>query len=203
MNIVLDIDDRATPRLAKRMALLARPRPILAAAGKAVEVALKEHFARKEAQPNKMGWPKTHFWGRRIRPATQLVRASDTEAVVSVSDPALAMRLRGGTIRPKEGKYLAIPARAEAYGRSPKTFDDLHFVPTGNGRGYLARNLQTSARIGKDGKVRRGGLSGGEAMYWLVRHVRQQADPSALPRHRDLEAAAARAALAALRRIAA
>ena len=46
----------------------------------------------------------------------------------------------GMVIKPKNGKYLTIPATKEAKGKSARDFPNLFFVPTSNGNGLLARN---------------------------------------------------------------
>lgn len=48
----------------------------------------------------------------------------------------------GATIKPKNGKYLALPT-PHAKGKRPKDFPDLHFVPVRNGQmGLLVRETQ-------------------------------------------------------------
>ncbi|MCM3413525.1 hypothetical protein [Metabacillus litoralis] len=62
----------------------------------------------------------------------------------------------GMTIKPKNGKYLTIPANREAKGKRAREFSDLYFLPTDNGNGLLVRNK------GKD-RI--------EVMYVLVKSV--------------------------------
>lgn len=184
--IEIEIKDLASPQIAKLAGALKSPRPLLAAAGKRVEVDLRAHFLRRNAQGNRQGWPRTNFWNR-IRKSTALDHVNDQEAVVSVSDPAINQKLHGGTITPKRGKYLAIPARAEAYGHSPRDFDDLEFIPTARG-GMLVQRVQSLLRRGKKG-FRSGGKPGGGTFFFLVKSVTQAADPEALPPREDLDAA--------------
>ncbi len=67
----------------------------------------------------------------------------------------------GATIKPKKGKYLAIPLtkQAEAAG-SPRAFSDLRFVNAKNGNLLMVRD-----------KKKRGGKTESEAMYLLVESV--------------------------------
>ena len=67
----------------------------------------------------------------------------------------------GATIKPKKGKYLAIPLtkQAEAAG-SPRAFSDLRFVNAKNGNLLMVRD-----------KKKRGGKTESEAMYLLVKSV--------------------------------
>lgn len=74
-----------------------------------------------------------------------LSRTDDNQASVLVGDHRFGQKVFGGTIRPKIAKWLAIPARAEAHGRRPKTFTmatgiGLHFVLTGPDSAMLVEN---------------------------------------------------------------
>lgn len=160
-------------------------KPLNAALGKRVEVGLRAHFEVRNAGGNKQGWKPTQFWNR-IRTATAFAGADEKSARVVIDDPAINQKIFGGTITPKEGKYLAIPAIAEAYGHSPKIFDFLQFRPGRNG-GALVESERTHIKIGrkkKDGtqSVKNAGEGwGGRVWYWLVKSVTQHADPNALP----------------------
>lgn len=45
----------------------------------------------------------------------------------------------GATIKPKKGKYLAVPAHPAAKGKSPREWSDLHFKPNKKGGGTLSQ----------------------------------------------------------------
>ena len=67
----------------------------------------------------------------------------------------------GATIKPKKGKYLAIPLTKEAQAAgSPRAFSDLRFVNAKGGRLLMVRD-----------KKKRGGKTESEAMYLLVKSV--------------------------------
>ena len=67
----------------------------------------------------------------------------------------------GATIRPKKGKYLAIPLTKEAQAAgSPRAFSDLYFVNAKDGKVLMVRD-----------KKKRGGKTESEAMYLLVKSV--------------------------------
>lgn len=67
----------------------------------------------------------------------------------------------GATIKPKKGKYLAIPLTKEAQAAgSPRAFSDLRFVNAKNGNLLMVRD-----------KKKRGGKTESEAMYLLVKSV--------------------------------
>lgn len=166
IQINLNLKDSARPTIAAIADGLKNRRGLHAVLGKRTELELRDHFARREQSPNKRGWPKQHFWSR-IRKATAFLSADDSGATVRVSDPALAQKIHGGTITPKEGKYLTLPAIAAAYGRSPRLNKSLRPMVRYQGGQRRAVALQDK----KSGTV----------WYWLVKSVTQQADPHALP----------------------
>jgi hypothetical protein len=84
-------------------------------------------------------------------------------------------------------KWLSIPARAEAYGKSPRLFDDLVFVLLGPDKAILVESDRSEIKIGKRG-VKVMGSRGGLVMYWLRRKVTQSKDPKALPSRQTMEA---------------
>lgn len=154
-------------------------RGFMAALGKRGERELRAHFAKREREPNKSGWPKQHFWARRIRANTVLTEVSANLAVIDIAAPEFRMKLHGGTITPKEAKFLAIPARREAAGKSPRSFGNLRFVPTRRG-GLLVANAGFQGPLQR-GIKRIGSRQDGIVYYFLVKSVTQRADPHALP----------------------
>ena len=164
--------DEATPALQSLSLCLApaRRRPFCTVLGRKLEGIYRAWFRSRDSDsPNRMGWPRQHFWSR-IAKATAFdpSQTTDARAVVVISDPAIGMKVTGGTIRAKQAKFLAIPLRPEAYGVRPsaRTIPGIFFVRSkGANGGFLA------AREGKALRV-----------YWrLVAKVTQQADPRALP----------------------
>ncbi|ACB76701.1 hypothetical protein [Opitutus terrae] len=144
-----------------------RRKPLMTAVGRRVERLLRRHFTARDAEGNKRGWPRSHFWSR-IRRATAFAGANDVAAKISISDPALAMKVHGGKIYPTAGRQnLALPLRPEAkIAGSPraKLIPGL-FVLVGPGRAWLARREDRALRL----------------YYKLVKSVTQTADPRALP----------------------
>jgi hypothetical protein len=113
-------------------------------------------------------------------------------AIVTISSPEFVHRLKGGTIRPKRAKTLAIPANAEAYrAGSPREADkdQLDDLPLhqGNLVGALIRRFQTIIRKTKKGfkAVRE---VGGEVWFWLVRSVTTKPHPNEAPNRAALNA---------------
>ncbi len=142
---------------------------------------------------NAMGAPSSGFWQRMIDGTVAL---STEEAAIVRMPREIAQRFYGGPISPIAGKYLAIPARTEAYNKSPRQFDDLRFVPLGPGRGMLVQRAQTQLTPFKSGK-RKGQIksveeTGGGVFYWLVSGVTQRPNPRVLPANEVLGAAALR-----------
>ncbi len=132
---------------------------------------------------NKMGGKTTNFWKGAAR--STHFKPDDKGVAVITSQQGVLQRLRGGVIRAVHAKFLAIPARAEAYGKSPRDFDNLHFVPTRSG-GMLVESDATKVKLGrkkKDGSrtVTNLGTTGGGVMFWLRKSVNQIADPNVIP----------------------
>jgi hypothetical protein len=174
------------------------------AAARGVQAETKDFYAGLEqTRPNKQGWPRQHFWAAVRRSVNQPVVNSPTEATVSIADPNILQRIRGGYIRPLGHKYLTLPATAEAYGKRAREFHNLRFGFAENKFGNLAPALvENSAqrvafgRRRKDNtrKVTPGEEVGGKAFFWLVKQVYQQADPTAMPTQAQLQVAAVKGA---------
>lgn len=192
---MIDIDvrvdaDEVHANLDRLVDLISGPRrkALMLVIGRGMQNDLHRYFRRKNLQPNKRGWRKQNFWGR-IRRATSMTKATADGATITIDDPAIAAKVYGAVIRPYgPRKYLAIPAREEAYGIEPSSglIPDL-FVrrSTTTGRPYLARREE-------DGSLR--------VYYFLARKVRVPADPEALPHEDDLSYDAGQRALRWLQR---
>jgi hypothetical protein len=155
-------------------------------------------FALDGTRANKMGGERTHFYSNAAKSVHEPVSEGAT-ASFTITQIGLAQRWLGGEIRAGMGessatglatKYLAIPARAEAYGKTPGEFDDLTFIRTRNG-GALVEELQTAVSFGrkkKDGTrtVKRGETTGSLVMFWLVESVIQKEDPTVMPTEEEM-----------------
>jgi hypothetical protein len=197
MKAKIEISGTATYTLAKLSDGLTNRRPLNAAVGKRGEGELREHFRERNQEPNKKGWPKQDFWNR-IRKATALTAVDESGATIAISDPAFAGKLHDHTITPKEGKYLTLPAIAEAAGRSARTFQNLEplvrWIKGVRRAIALVERKATQVSFGgarKDGSraVKRGEGVGGKVFYWLVEKVKQKKDPRALPAREKMEKA--------------
>lgn len=182
-----------------------KPESLLRVAGRAVASFLRQWFFDLDAaRPNALGGPRTHFYAGIAR-SVQQPNVSAQRATIDIRGIGLLQRWLGGTIRAGQGissatggptKWLAIPARSEAYGKTPSEFNDLSFVPPGNGHpGMLVQNLQRRIKLGKNlrftpdlsGTTRyRSEEVGGLAMFWLVKEVNQKPDPSVMPQESQI-----------------
>lgn len=197
MKASVTISGTATYSLAKLADRLTNRRPLNAAIGKRGEVELREHFLERNQEPNKKGWPAQDFWNR-IRKSTSLASVDEAGATIAIADPAITQKIHGGDIKPKEGKYLTLPAIAAAAGRSARTFTNLEplirWIKGARRAIALVEKKATQVSFGdkrKDGSraTKRGEEVGGKVFYWLVEKVRQKKDPKALPDRSKMERA--------------
>jgi len=185
MDINIKVADGITPELKRMAREIGNPRKIMAVAGKELEIGLREHFADLNARGNKQGWPSANFWAKKVAQNTALTDISQTRAVVTVDSPEYAHKLKGGTIEPKRGRALALPANAQAYAKgSPRELDNdfLELIPIragGNLVGFLRerRHSDIATRTTRGGRV----------WYWLLKRVTHQPDREAAPDMRKLQ----------------
>jgi hypothetical protein len=196
-RITVTIKDGASYTLERIAEGLTNRRPLNAAIGKRGEVELRAHFLERNEEPNKKGWPAQNFWNR-IRKATALAAVDEAGATIAISDPAIAQKIHGGDITPKEGKYLTLPAIAAAVGRSVRTFQNLEpLIRWMNGTRRAIALVERRAsnivygRARKDGSrsVTHTSSSIGGVIFWLVEKVHQNKDPKALPSREKMERA--------------
>lgn len=178
-------------KLARVMGAARNPTAIMKAVGREAANQLKTHFRDKNrSEANRLGGPRQNFWdGVAKSVQSPVVDATGRAAMISITHPAYAQKLYGGTIRAKRGKFLTIPQTPEAYGRYPATFEretgqQLFFVKTARA-GVLARRIENA---------------GLQVEYLLTPSVNQEADPTAFPDEAELASALATRADAALQR---
>jgi len=196
MKVVIDITDLATPMLASKSALLADRVALNRAAAEGALPLFQQNFARL-AQSNQNALKHTGFWNRMLAGT----RADATnEAGIIAMPREVAQRYFGGTLTPTgDHKFLAIPARSEAVGVSPRQMDNLVFVVLGDAGPALILRTDTH-RENKSGKnkgqltpsTETGTATHGEGavMYWLRTSVDQEADETVLPPEADIQASA-------------
>lgn len=192
MSKILQISilrDDASEALAAFTSNIINRRALHAELGGHAESILQNYFSVRDREPNRRGWPSAHFW-EQIRSATSLTRVDDEGAEITIADARMNQKVYGGTIKPKESKYLALPAIAEAYDRSPRSLNNLHpiirFINGERRAIALAENLASEIKYGrlrKDGtrSVTQTASRIGTIWYWLVESVTQLKDERALP----------------------
>jgi hypothetical protein len=158
------------------------PRAVMAGVGREAANQLRRHFREKDrTQVNQLAPDRReHFW-LKVQQSVQapVVDSSGKTVTISITHPAYAQKVFGGTIHAKRVRNLAIPVEGQAYGRSPAVFEQetglkLFFLRQ-RGAGILA------AVVGR----------GIQVEYILTPSVTQAPDPTALPPLDKLETALA------------
>jgi hypothetical protein len=172
------------------------PPSLLRPAAQGVVRLLRDHFRAKHSGPRNQKWPARQGWAPRglwlqFSRATLVQSVTTTGATVAVTHPAIMQRIHGGVITPKRGRFLAIPATAQAYAAgSPRE----GATPTltlrrVEGRWALVdlprqaisiRKQRTRDRVRQLVKAGKS-YTGGTVWYWLVRKTNPAADPTAVP----------------------
>ena len=162
----------------------ARINPVFGRA--AVNVTREHLFARNTANPNKMGGPRTNFYAQAARGTHFELRPNGF--LLGINQVGIRQRWQGGTITPKQAKYLTIPANAEAYGKRARDFSNLVFGMTKKGQAFLATAQATTVARTRGinpnagySYFKPGGSQGGKIMFWLEKVVVQAPDPDVLP----------------------
>lgn len=185
-------DAQAQARLQRAVAASRNPRALLVNAGREVGRRLKAHFRDKNRnEPNKLGGKRTHFWLEVSRGVQSPVLRNPTTVVVSINHPAIAQKVRGGSIVAKRSQFLTIPVSAEAHGRTAATL--------AHEKGILLFVL--GKKDGQKGVLAELSTTRGIVVHYVLRRsVVQKADPTALPDLKMLANAAADRAEAVLQR---
>lgn len=177
--------DEVTPHLRKLLRQADTNGPLAKVLGRAGANELKKYFrARNAASPNKLGGTRTNFWTA-VRQSVQSPNILPGRIVISITHPAIAQKVYGGTISAKKAKNLAIPIHPKAHGKSPRVFTNLQFAMTGTGTKLL-------------GLRENGGLVW---LYVLKPSVYQDRDPEALPKDSTMGDALERAGNIHMRRV--
>lgn len=197
-GIAFIYQDNVTPAV-RDLAAALKPEELNPVVGQALAIVFFDHFvAKQQSGGNKLGGPRTNFYARAAQ-NTSFTVAGDY-VVISIASVGIAQRFFGGTIKPVHAKFLTIPARAESYGKRASEFKDLEILWGKNGPYALARraaSLIKPSRRNKDGirTIYREGEQGGEILFWLVKEVTQQPDPSVLPSQEDVASSVNRTVL--------
>jgi len=192
VRLQINITDQLTPHLRNFNVAVTDRAPMMQKLGEDLARALREHFRKRDSQPNRKGWPKRHFWNREGRNNTALTHYDAASATVTIASAAIAHKVKGGTVRPKRARALAIPAIAAAYKAiQPSAMDKnfLEFIPipkSGGLVGMLVERQHDTLRSTKRG-FKQGEKRGGQVWFWIVSQATHRADPKTLPPQADVE----------------
>lgn len=196
MSYDIRIKDGATPMLQELDKTL-KGGQLENAMGQGASNHIRKWFrTRNQTHPNQLGGRRTNFWAACARSTSYISRPG--MATILIAKVGFAQRLHGGPIQARNGKYLTIPANAEAYGRRARDMN-LRFGFAENKYGNLMPAL---LKIAADKRKRRKGEKAaklGDVMFWLTPRVFQRADPSVLPPAQEITDAAMRGATEYLR----
>lgn len=174
MSQIFQVYDGLTPEVRRLANVATSTRGLMYRMGKAIETEHRAHFRMRDQQPNKLGFPKRHFW-RSIQQATALSSFTERSAVVTVADFRLLHKITGGVLTAKRAKMLAIPVSPRAYKvGSPRIF---------------GKPLALIPRKGKPALLVEQRKKAWDIHYVLKRSVYQQPDPLALPPVAKVQAA--------------
>lgn len=167
-----------------------QPQPVNPAAmnqivGRSVTRLVTRHFQTYSAQhPNKLFGKRTNYVAK-MGDATSFT--ADAQGVkIGIAHEGVRLRVEGGTITPKKGKYLTIPAVAAAYGKRAREFQNLSlmFRRIGGKVRAVALAVTDFTPVGK-GTPKKGqkakSKSSGKVMFWLVRSANIPANRGLLP----------------------
>ncbi len=175
VTITAQMKDLATPGLQRLAAAVQRP-DVRKVMGRAIGNRLRRHFSRLDGErANKLGGTRTHFYGQARRGVQQPDLTSDG-LKVAINNVGIAQRYFGGTITPRNAKWLTLPVHPQAYGHRAREFGDLQFVPLEDGRRAMLMRPNPDSPTGI-----------GEVFFLLVRRVHQEPDPSVLPTSDELQ----------------
>jgi len=188
--------DSATPLLEAELAICQNSTGLHRAMGLAVVEDTSEHVSEWGlSHPNKLG-------GRRTNHFAAVAAAINPDEALQVSEESAVMTLGGesqagltrafGEVTITAGtrtagvKFLAIPARTEAYGLRPRECPvPLAFAVLPRGGPCLVevdrQKITVVSAPGKKAYIRKGKESGGGVWYWLRPSVTQPQDRSLLP----------------------
>jgi len=169
MSLTVQIHDKAVTALFRRIER-AGPTARKVVAHSAARCT-QDHFRAKNSR----------YYGRAINATTGRVQGDDV--VVSIDHTGIALRrygsggLPGGVVKPKRGKYLAIPDsdNPQAKNNAPRRIGGLHFRRNAAGNKY-----------GESGRLTD---STGRVFFWLTQAAKHEPDPSVLPTDSDFERA--------------
>lgn len=166
IQLEVSLQDQVTPRIdALNNALTAR-RSSLSDAGKKIAAAaganvVKAHFADLERSRHR-GTSPFHFYGKATRATSH--RVQNGTAVVAIDHEGIQLRRFGGTVKPRNGKYLTLPVDPVAHGRRIREF-------SGEKLNWIINKQRGTGVV----------LLAGKVLYALTQKTEHKPDPSVLP----------------------
>lgn len=105
---------------------------------------------KNQRSPDGQAWKKNRRGGQTLARTGILKRSFTTytygnTAAVGTNVPYARIHQYGGVIKPKRGKYLAIPINKKAEGNSPRDFDDTICIKAKNSL-YIVRKLDKKGK---------------------------------------------------------
>jgi len=182
LQIAITATDEATPTLRALINLGANPQPLNQRVAEHAAVLTRNHLAtlNRHTTANRLGATPTGYFEKK---ATGVEASATAEAAI-VSIPTgngqeAFARVNGPvTITAQAAKYLTIPAIAATYGRRAREFDDLKFIPFGNGVRALVQQSVEMVPGKRKAEVKK---ITNHVFYWLKPSVTLSQDRSLLP----------------------
>ena len=162
--------------------------PVREAAARGISVMLAKHFRERNKTSNKKGFPRSNYWAAAADSVTT-TPDDGTASVVSVAKEGVRLHWKGGEVRPRKGRNLAIPADASVAGIWPS-----EYAGAGGTKTFLAW-----PKGKRYGFIAESGVKPLHVLWWLKESTHHDPDPSAMPAETDMQDAALRAARSALR----
>lgn len=165
IKVVVQMGNATLPAIVRGAGNLKNPSALLKVMADRGADYLREHFAKRNKEPNKRNWPKTGFWAD-IAQSTVRGEPSGQRIDIIVSDRRYAMQLFGKQKHvPVEAKALTIPLDPRAVGKRASVLADELGTPIFRRGNALAANINGQT----------------VNLYALVRSVKIPADPEAFP----------------------
>jgi hypothetical protein len=170
------------------------------------------HFTAFHARnPNQFGAPRQGIYADFARATNSEVKP--TEAIVSTTHVAILQKVYGGVIKPRQKKYLTLPAIAEAYGKPARDFPaagglkvatvdlseaDYDYIPESwrgreTGKALVENDVTVLSKdfFKKSGQKKqiweKAERRGGKVIYWLLRSVNQKPTEGVVPTRDQIE----------------
>lgn len=175
--VELGLNDGATPRLRALGAMLGRPEALLLPTARQGATLLRRYYRGLDgAKANRLGGARTHYWQKVASSVNNPVLRDRTGAGIAIGQAGLGLHVSGGTVRPREKQWLAIPIHAESHGVWARDWRARHpDRPLFRIRGK--RNLLLAEAVG----------DGVRPLYVLKKEQQIPPDPEALPAAKNFE----------------